>query len=647
LRQAHHYRPDIDGLRAIAVSLVVLYHYHLAPIPGGFVGVDIFFVISGFLITGILNREMQSGTLSPWQFYERRFRRIAPPLLAVIAATLVAAWFTLLPPDYEALGRQSAFALLGAANLFFWDTAGYFERDAAMQPLLHTWSLGVEEQFYLVWPFLFVTVARFAAAQRRERLVATAIFAVVAISFAASAVAVVTYPSAAFYLPMFRAWELAIGAALVFLPPLRSRLLSEGAALLGVGLIVLSSLAISEFDPFPGPLALLPCLGAALLIWPREHRTVCQRLLSTSPLVWIGKLSYSFYLWHWPVLVFARHELLGIYPEGWTAVLLVALCLVLSALTYVLIETPFRDPARIPRRSLFARGIPAAMTLLLASIVVIAADGLPSRLPADIALDGQELKSPQRELCHRTRLGTLPPEPGCVLGQSSAAPDTVLWGDSHGVELAGALADIYRREHRALIQITLSSCPPALNYVWGSRPYCAADNARVLNFLQRSPAVTTVVLVSRHLYHQRRVGDLYAAVLVATVLELTAVGKNVVVLGPTPDYYEAVPLVAARMKWRGVEGLATIARQEWDEQRLQVTPLMKTLSTIPGVRVVNPETVFCDPTICRFIKGGKVMLFDDNHPSVHAAAEIAKMVYPETLPGQAFPTLGDTSAAIH
>jgi peptidoglycan/LPS O-acetylase OafA/YrhL len=637
LRAALHYRPDIDGLRAIAVCLVIAYHYQLAPIPGGFIGVDVFFVISGYLITGILRREMMTGRFSPWQFYERRFRRIAPPLLVVVASTLAAGWFFLLPPDYESLGRQSAAALVGASNLFFWDTSGYFERSAAMQPLLHTWSLGVEEQFYLVWPLLFTAATRISTPERRQRILAVTISAVVVISFLASAVAVVSDPSAAFYLPMFRAWELALGAALVFLPRLKGDVTAQGGALLGLSLIGLASLTITELSPFPGPLALAPCLGAALVIWPKDTRTVVESILSARPVVWIGKLSYSLYLWHWPVLVLYRHEHLGAYPDKTAAALLVTLCASLSILTYVLIETPFRNSVQTPRKRLLSIGIPATAAVLVTSIVVLGADGFPQRLPTGITWEGEHLQSPQRTLCHQARLGTLPPTSGCLLGMVSAVPDTVLWGDSHGVELSGALADLYRRDGRALVQITLSSCPPALGYASSKRPFCAADNERILDYLQKDHTVKTVVLVSRHLYHRKQVGEQYADGFIATIRQLTSQGRKVVVLGPTPDYPESVPLVIARMQWHGGTQGGTIPFQEWERARADIAPLMRAISEIPGAIIVDPTAVFCDTAICRFVQNGKPMLFDDNHPSIYAAARIAALVYPQTSTRAAAP----------
>jgi peptidoglycan/LPS O-acetylase OafA/YrhL len=635
LQATNHYRPDIDGLRAIAVVLVVLYHYKLAPIPGGFVGVDVFFVISGYLITGILRREITAGSFSLWRFYERRFRRIAPSLLVVLGATLVAGWFVLLPPDYEALGRQSTAAMAGASNIFFWDTAGYFERSAAMQPLLHTWSLGVEEQFYLVWPIVFVVAARLASLHRQTGVLATSIVVVVALSLAATTVVMKFDPSAAFYLPMFRAWELALGGLLTFLPSLKSRLGSHIVPLLGLGSIAVSSLAITEFDPFPGILALAPCLGAALVIWNREPGTVGERILSAPPLVWVGKLSYSLYLWHWPVLVMYRHEHLGAYPDKVTATILVAVCFALAALTYGLIETPFRDQVRMPRRRLLSVGISACGAILIASVTIIATDGVPYRIPVDITFDGADLQSPQRERCHQTRLDKLPPKQECLLGDTSVAPDTVVWGDSHGVELAGALGDLYAQNGRSLVQITLSACPPALNYISSRRPLCASDNGKILQYLKQSTGVKTVVLASRHLYHRDGRGELYDQSFTETVRALTESGKHVVVVGPTPAYEEPIPLVVARMKWRGRTTDVTIPTEEWQRARRDLDPLFQSLAQFRGVQIIEPDKIFCDELVCRFVQNGKAMLFDSNHPSVLAAAEAALMVYPATVQSDA------------
>lgn len=267
------YRPDIDGLRAIAVLSVVLYHYGAFWLPGGFTGVDVFFVISGYLITGILRREVESGEFSLLNFYARRISRIVPALFVVLVATLVAGWFVLMPGDFAELGSSAAYAAIGFGNFFFLGNTGYFDQAADLQPLLHTWSLGVEEQFYFVWPiliFLGLTVLR----SRKLLLVMFAL--AVALAFAYSIRILGKDVKGAFYLPAPRAWELAIGAFVTFLPPIRSRVASQITTIAGLLLVASSLTFVNAAMAFPGPAAAPACVGAALIVWEKQRSLLAQ-----------------------------------------------------------------------------------------------------------------------------------------------------------------------------------------------------------------------------------------------------------------------------------------------------------------------------------------------------------------------------------
>ncbi|WP_420587368.1 acyltransferase family protein [Ruegeria sp.] len=299
------YRPDIDGLRAVAVVPVVLHHAGFAGVPGGFVGVDIFFVISGFLITTILAREIRDGQFSILSFYERRARRILPALFVVLAACLAVGWFLLLPNQYGNLAVSVGATLLFASNIWFWMDAGdYFGHGIEFAPLLHTWSLAVEEQFYLFFPLLLWALSRASM-----RVWIRVIVLISLVSLALSMYATTAHPVANFYLTPTRIWELGIGALLAVgaFPALRRPAAVEAVALIGAVLIIGSILLISDHTPFPGITAIPPCLGAAFLIWAGMYgRSMIARFLTLRPVVWIGLISYSLNLWHWPVLVAAR-----------------------------------------------------------------------------------------------------------------------------------------------------------------------------------------------------------------------------------------------------------------------------------------------------------------------------------------------------
>ncbi|NOT40687.1 MAG: acyltransferase, partial [Alphaproteobacteria bacterium] len=299
------YRPDVDGLRTIAVGTVILFHGKLGIFPGGFVGVDVFFVISGFLISSILLGEIAHGRFSLAGFYERRIRRILPALITVLAAVMVAGALFFSPQDYVTLAKSAKAAALFYANFHFERQAGYFMPEAETQPLLHTWSLAVEEQFYLIAPLFLWAIARL---QRRWQIAAVVAAFVASLAFSVWGTA--QGDSSAFYLPYSRAFELLLGTMLAMglFPAFRSSVVAEAVGAAGLAMIAVAVLFFSASTPFPGYAALLPCVGAAFIIASgARHSTVVARLLSTPAMVFTGKISYSLYLWHWPIFVFAAY----------------------------------------------------------------------------------------------------------------------------------------------------------------------------------------------------------------------------------------------------------------------------------------------------------------------------------------------------
>lgn len=304
----HHYRPDIDGLRAIAVLAVVLHHLSAPLLPGGYVGVDVFFVISGYLITSIISREMAEGRFSFASFYERRARRIFPALFAVLAATLVASYALLLPSDMMSTLRAALGTVFFGSNIVFWREMkeGYFAAtDLALNPLLHTWSLSVEEQFYVFFPVLLLLCYRFT----RQQVVPVLLFSAM-VSLVGAALLVSSKSVAVFFLSPFRAWELLAGSLLALhtVPPLRSRMLRELIAAAGLLAIVVACFVYDGGTTFPGLAALAPVLGTAALIHAgASGPSLAARLLQLPPMVWVGLISYSLYLWHWPLIVLTRY----------------------------------------------------------------------------------------------------------------------------------------------------------------------------------------------------------------------------------------------------------------------------------------------------------------------------------------------------
>ena len=338
------YRADIDGLRAIAIVPVVLYHAGFPGLKGGFVGVDVFFVISGFLMASLILSEIDQGAFSLGHFYERRVRRIFPALFATIAASAVAAWLLFMPIEFQYFSRSAMAAALFGSNILFWQESGYFDAAAELKPLLHTWSLAVEEQFYIVFPLLMLVIARF-----RRQWTGWILCTLLLVSFGLSIWQVESAPVAAFYLLPSRFWELLLGAvlALGLVPRSNSPIVAQALVLVGIILIGVAVFAYDEDTSFPGLSALVPCLGAALVIHGRAEDTPIGRALSWPPLVFIGLISYSLYLWHWPVIVFQRTDAI-FAPEttGAVKVALVGASIGIAFLSWRFVERPFRGYAQ-------------------------------------------------------------------------------------------------------------------------------------------------------------------------------------------------------------------------------------------------------------------------------------------------------------
>ncbi len=512
------YRADIDGLRAIAVLLVVLGHLGIGP-AGGFVGVDVFFVISGYLITGIVRGELRNGTFSFRRFYARRARRILPALVIVCLASLAAGWFLLLPPDFEALGTQVVTALLGVSNIYFALKTGYFDQSASLLPLLHTWSLGVEEQFYLVWPLALLLLHRWLRLPRTAAawLGCGALLAMLAVA----QVIVENYPDVSFYVPFTRAWELGLGAALTYLPQVRGRGLTEGAPIVGLAMIAAAVLLYSDETSFPGVTALLPCLGAALVVLPAAHDSVAGRLLALPPLVWIGRISYSPYLWHWPFLVFTRHYFHGgAIPEPVGFAILLA-AIVTAALSWTFVEQPFRT-RRFGWRSLAA----ATTVVLVAGVGALATSGIPGRLSERGQYIASFIGSSQAMPSNLCNLNL--PDP-CA-GSSQGREAVFLFGDSHARHFMRGFAEIFPTEYLNLA--TNSGCRPVLRPEGASA--CIRNVQAVYRDIIPGARFKAIILSARW-----RNGE--SDQIAESVEYLKRFADRVIVFGQTVEYSAALP----------------------------------------------------------------------------------------------------------
>lgn len=612
------YRYDIDGLRALAVVPVVWYHLGLPGLPGGFTGVDVFFVISGFLITSLLRSDMEQGKYSLLRFYERRARRIFPALATMLMACVAMALLIMLPQDAKNFGANLAMTSLFSANLYLMFTSGYFDADASLNPLLHMWSLGVEEQFYVFFPLFLWLVHRLGFWRWLVPLIGLGLVA----SLSLGVWMTYAHPTAAFYLLLTRAWEMLAGALLACwaVPSPKNRITREGLGWAGLALVVLGYLYVSKENAFPGILAALPVMGAALIIFSHGGgATALSRVLAIAPVRGLGLISYSLYLWHWPVIVFYKY-ISGHELDLAVAFILGAVSIVLAWISWRWVEQPWRNGKTLVCEIWVVSGI-GLMVLVGLGGALYAAKGWPERVPAEvIAVDNFRYDfSQKRHACHRDDHSTLPIGDSCIYGAEGVLPSLMVWGDSHGVELADALGDMLGTQGSALMTVTSSQCPPALGFETVARPRCATHNANVLAYIKSAPHIRTVVLPMYHLYyHQGPYAALYTQGVRDSVLALRMLGVRVVVVGPTPDFALPVPLMAAAdLWWQRPFEMQQI--KVFHARSAEIENNLTLLATETGAVVVWPEKAICQATGCPMLMAGHPLYFDRNHLSMHGA----------------------------
>lgn len=650
-QRAAEHRRDIDGLRAVAVLSIVIHHAFPGLVPGGFVGVDIFFVISGFLITRIIAGEMGAGDFSFTRFYLRRARRIVPAYVAVTGAvTALAAWL-LLPRAFYLFGGSLAASGLFLTNLWFTQGFGYFQPQAQQNPLLHLWSLGVEEQFYLVWPLLLAGLA-----WPRLRRARTGVVLALGAASLAGAQWLIGHDGSvwAFYLFPTRIWEFLAGGvlALNLPPPPRSERAAGAAAAAGLLLISASLVLIGEATPFPGLAAIPPCLGAALVIWSGEGRTPrAAALLRWRPMVGVGLISYSLYLWHWPLLVLGRVWLQRPLSPS-EAALVVALSAVLAALTWRFVEQPFRKtPTRTTRRRLVFTLSPLLL-VVTAGVVVFATRGLPARLaPAAriaAAFSGTDV-NPARATCFD---GPRLPAMGCRFGTGPGAQDydVLVWGDSHADAVTPGVVTWAEARSLSVREAAKGGCPPlagvrAVAPRRGEIPGCRDVAPILLREIAGNPALKVIVLAARWpIYADPRVVydpdsppiSLQDARRTSTApyplgralgrtldaIAATHTRARILIVGPVPELTFNPPdcLAQALVLGRGAQACrdAPSAFPLLRARRAEAQ-IREALGLHPDVLAVFPSERLCTASSCVTARGRTLLYFDDDHLSASGA----------------------------
>ncbi len=679
-----NYRREIDGLRSVAVVPVVLFHAGFQLFSGGFIGVDIFFVISGYLITSIIIAEREKGSFSLLKFYERRARRILPVLFFVLLCCLPFAWAWMLPAQMASFARSIIAVCLFGSNFFFWhESGGYFAAASEEQPLLHTWSLAVEEQYYMLFPLFVMLMWRFG-----PRVLIGAIAAIALTSLLLAQYGSMNFATANFYLPNTRAWELLAGSLCAFLLAGGRQYKSNILSLAGLAIIVFSIFAYDDATPFPSLYALVPVLGAVLIILFGSAGSLTARLLSTRPMVGIGLISYSLYLWHQPVFAFVRIRSLT-EPSMFLMSLLALACCGLAYLSWRFIETPFRKGGGVqllptPARILGSGAILAALFIGIGFYGTMD-NGLQFRLPADarIALAEQEHHDSIMETCLFDKGEVSLPHPvrDCLTKHSTSSK-TILIGDSHAAALAGEALRSFDAANADLYVMTHSACVGFSGFYVSNPKYrlrCNSFFTGIEDYIQERDILTVIMASRWSLYVdgspfdngeggieplKPTYVDLFdrlsehasqddparkARVLkqyVADIQKHLDAGRNVVLVYPIPEAGWNVPELVAKSAMSGVGNLEFSTSYERYQQRNGAVIAAFDAISHPNLFRVRPADFFCNSFIkdrcINSVSAERVLYFDDDHLSDAGADLVVPAILEavETINGRtAVPTL--------
>ncbi|RMQ98447.1 hypothetical protein ALP94_04610 [Pseudomonas savastanoi pv. glycinea] len=609
------YRPDIDGLRALAVIFVVAYHAFPSVVRGGFIGVDIFFVISGFLISTIIFESVKSGSFSILGFYARRVNRIFPALALVLFSSLVCGWFVLLPGEYSALGKHAAGGAGFISNILLWMESGYFDAASDTKPLLHLWSLGVEEQFYFVWPLLIVLAWKLRFSWLALIIITGGL------SFWANIDGIDGNSVALFYSPYTRFWELIVGGVIAYFSisskrvEMSSALLSEGLSVVGVLLLTAGLIKVSSNLRYPGVWALIPTIGAACIISAGPNAWINRILLSNKLLVGVGLISFPLYLWHWPILVFLRLQESEI-PSTTLRCAAVGLSFALAWLTYRFIEGPVRSVS-----SVFKKSIALVSTMLIVGMLglfLFISGGAPFRFPILI----QELNSFTYDYNKVYRTGSCFLDPSQDEHQFSTCHDDIkadrktlfLWGDSHAAHLFSGYEKNFGGQFN-IIQRTASGCPPILGLdmdekTYFLRPHCLSINNSILDEIKRVKPEKVVLSASWNYYDWARIN--------VTIEALRAAGfTDLEIVGPVPKWKD--PLPKELYKYFAKDPLHRVPERMTfglDNHFAEIDKDMAAMANKLGVKYISPRSILCNPEGCLTRLGDTaetLTAWDDGH----------------------------------
>jgi len=651
------YRAEIDGLRALAVLSVIIFHAGVDSLSGGFIGVDIFYVISGYLITTIISTSLQKQEFSFTAFYIRRIKRLLPAALIMVLTTVVVGIVFLTPDKYIELSKSAIFANLFMANVWLSNNLGYFDLSTQISPLVHMWSLSVEEQFYLIFPFiLFISY-------KVKGLVGIkfTILFIFILSFSLSIFLTDKYPNFSFYMLHTRAWELCVGAGLALFPALKSgiKLAASFLSFAGIIIIALCLFVITESDVYPGYLAFFPVLGTSLILFSlANNNSVVKSWLTLKPITFIGKISYSAYLWHWPIVVYYRIYNNQSHFNSLEITLLIVASLFIGYLSWKYIEEKFRHQKQTNKKVIFVTSCALALSLCVPYTVYLL-KGIPSRISqAELAITDSNLMW-NWTCTGKIKLFPELPDEFCVIGHPWEGPAEkgVIWGDSHSLHYAQLLHQEALVNNLSLIIAPLR-CPPYLNSLYVRENYvkfphftknCTLRNNLTLGWLNENDDVSLIVMAAawsghiRQLYSKKSVAhkSLMNNEQIGAKLSTEAFNqllpklteKEILILGdvPRPNRIlnecaaaEMSKLLKAKCMPSSYKYLPTVETLKWHKSSDDV--LIKMGNHYKNVKTIIPSNTLCDDVNCLTYINNELIYKDNNHIRRNLTPQTASML---------------------
>ena len=667
------YRKEIDGLRTIAVIPVILFHAGVELFSGGFVGVDIFFVISGYLITTIILKEKENGNFSLMNFYERRARRIAPALFLVMGSTILAAWLWLSPAHMEDFSQSLVAVPLFVSNILFYLESGYWGVENELKPLLHTWSLAVEEQYYVLFPLFLMLMWKFS-----KKWLISSFFIIALASFLLADWLSIHNPSAGFFLLSSRAWELAIGAGIAFYflyyksemhALLEDKKLDDVLSFLGLGLIAYAMFVFDEHTPFPGVYALIPTVGTALIIIFSSDKTIVGKVLGSKIFVGIGLISYSAYLWHQPLFSFAKHLSLT-EPTLLTLLTLAVLSLVLAYLSWRFVEAPFRDKNKYSRKKIFTFTVAGSLFLVVFGSVGYLTKGFEFRLKDDVAhaINLATEKISRKQLCEQNAENETPNHPYCTLIPSDNK-FIFLYGDSHTSKLLPTAKSLFEKTNHGLLASSTRGCPSILGIsrLKGTTDSCYEHNKAVYQYLIQTPEIEYIILSARWteliegtrfdnqeggiepgkksklgvaenngfvIYHPESNRELLAKAFSNSINTLLRADKKVILMYPVPEAGWDVPDYIVKYSFNHPElafdaQVASTGYDVFKARNKNTYRILDELPAHPNFYKIKPEDLFCNTVVmdrCVTQNNGAILYSDNNHLSNAGALQVLERI---------------------